>query len=108
MIRKVKSIPLGWNQSHRDSRPSMTACLGCWAMGTDKVKMCTVRKIIFCIGPTRAAKAEQKSIILKRRAQRTDQGRIPSICTLRVPMCLSFNSQQRGGDTPFWSHWMAR
>ncbi len=63
-------------------------------MWTNKVKKCAVRKIIFCSGLTRAAKAGQKSIVPARQTQRTNQGRIPYICTPRVPIHLSFNSQQ--------------
>ncbi len=33
------------------------ACLPCWAMRTNNVKKCAVRKIIFCTGLARAAKA---------------------------------------------------
>ncbi len=34
----------------------------------------------------------------------TNQPRTPFICTPRVPICLSFNSQQ--GATPLWSLWI--
>jgi hypothetical protein len=43
---------------------------------------------------TRAAKAEQKPLVLAKQAQQTNQGRTPFICTLRVPIHLSFNCQQ--------------
>jgi hypothetical protein len=33
-------------------------------------------------GPTRAAKAEQKSLVPARQAQQTNQGRTPFTCTL--------------------------
>ncbi len=42
----------------------------------------------------RAAKAEKKSLVPGRQAQRTNQGRTPFICTLWVPIHLSFNSHQ--------------
>ncbi len=45
-----------------------------------KVKKCAARKMIFCTGLTRAAKAGQKSIVPVRQAQRTNQGRAPVIC----------------------------
>ncbi len=48
----------------------------------------------FCTWPTRAAKAEQKSLVLAWHAQRTNQGRTPFIGTLWVPIYFSFNSQQ--------------
>jgi hypothetical protein len=61
-------------------------------LGTNKVEKCTVRKIIFCTGLTRAAKAGKKSIVPARRVQQTNQGRTPINC--QVPIHLSFNSQQ--------------
>jgi hypothetical protein len=51
------------SQRHRDRRPSTPAFQDCWAAGTNKVKKCTVRKIIRCTGLTRAAKAGQKSTV---------------------------------------------
>jgi hypothetical protein len=53
-------------------------------------------RIIFCTGPTRAAKVEQKSLVPTRQAQRTNQERTTFICTLCVPIYLSFNSSQQG------------
>jgi hypothetical protein len=47
----------------------------------------TAREKIFSTGPTRAAKAEQKSLGLERQAQQANQGRTPYICTLWVPIC---------------------
>ncbi len=44
-----------------------------------------------CTGPTRAAKAEQKSLVPARQAQRINQERPHFICILRVPTHLSFN-----------------
>ncbi len=52
----------------------------------------------WCTGPTRVVKAEQKSFVLARQAQQTNQRKTPFICTLWVPIHLSFNSQQ--GTTP--------
>jgi hypothetical protein len=66
----------------RDRRPSTTACPAGWAMGTNELKQCSVGEKIFCTWSTRAAKAEQKSLVPARQAQRTNQGRIPFICTL--------------------------
>jgi hypothetical protein len=57
----------------RDRRPSTAACP---AMGTKELKY------VVCGVPTRAAKAEQKSLELARQAQRTNQSRTPFICTL--------------------------
>ncbi len=74
-----------------DRRPSTTAYPACWAIGIEIVygeeKKC-------CTGPTRAAKAGQKSLVPARRAQVTSQGRTPFLCTLWVPIHLSFNSQK--------------
>jgi hypothetical protein len=65
---------------------------------------------IFWTGLTRAAKAEQKSLVPAwQQAQLTNQGRSPFMCTLWVDIHLSFNSQQgpslsivslHGIDTP--------
>ncbi len=66
----------------------------CLAMGANKVKKCAVWKIIFYTGLTTAAKAGRKSIAPAWWAQRTNQGRAPFIRAPRVPICLSFNSQQ--------------
>jgi hypothetical protein len=50
---------------------------------------------IFCAGPTRTANAGYKNLLhWHPRTQRTNQGRTLFICTLWVPICLSFNSQQ--------------
>jgi hypothetical protein len=43
--------------------------------------VCSEEKNI-CLRPTRAAKTEQKSRVLARKDQRTNQGRTPFICTL--------------------------
>jgi hypothetical protein len=58
----------------------------CWAMGTNKVRKCAELP--------REAKERQKSISQSRQAEITDQERTPFICTPRVPICLSFNSEQ--------------
>jgi hypothetical protein len=55
-------------------------------------KVYALRKIIFCTGLTRAAKAGQKSILPARRAQRINQGRIPFIC----PPFFSVSTVSRG------------
>jgi hypothetical protein len=77
-------VPEAINQRQRDRQPSTPDCpqVACWPMGTNKVKKCTARKIIFCTGLTRAAQAGQKSIVPERRVQRTNQGRTPFICPL--------------------------
>ncbi len=80
--------------TRRDMRPSTAACPAFWATRTKALKKCTVRKKTFCTGPNRAAKAEQKSLVPARQAQRTNQERTPFICTLWVPVHLSLNSQQ--------------
>jgi hypothetical protein len=42
-----------------------------------------------CTGLTRATKADQKSLVPARQAQRTNHGGTPFICTLWVPIHLS-------------------
>ncbi len=54
-----------------------------------------IGQYIVSTGPTRAAKAEQKSLVPSRQAQRTNQERTPFIYTLWVPIHLSFNRQQK-------------
>jgi hypothetical protein len=53
-----------------------------------------MRNKVFCTGPTRAAKAEQKSLAPAWQAQRTSQGRTRFDCTRWIPIHLCFNSQQ--------------
>ncbi len=74
----------------RGMRPSTAARPACWVMRTKELKACTVRnkKFCSCSGLNRAAKTEQKSLVLSRQAQRTNQGRISCICTLfESPLC---------------------
>jgi len=66
-------------QRQRDWRPSTPACPGCWAMGTNKVKKCTVRKILFCTGLIRAAKADKKLLYRHDKSEKTYQGRTPFV-----------------------------
>jgi hypothetical protein len=88
----------------RNRRSSTAACplpslLGNGDKGIEKIYG---EGKIFCTGLTEAAKAEQKSLVPARQVQRTNQGRSPpSICTLWVPVRLSFNSQ--AGATPLYS-----
>jgi hypothetical protein len=56
----------------RDRRPCTTACPGCWATETHKLKYSAVRKKIFCTGLTRAAKARLESLVPPWQAQRTN------------------------------------
>jgi hypothetical protein len=80
---------------YRDRRPMTSACLACWAMDGDKgIEIVYGEEKIFCTGPPRAAKAEQKSLVPARQGQRTNQGKTPFYCILRVPIHLRFNSQQ--------------
>jgi len=69
------------NQRHklRDRRRGTTACPPCWAMGTNRVKYIVYgEEKILCTGLTRASK---------------DPLHIYS--THWIPICFSFNSQQR-------------
>jgi hypothetical protein len=65
--------------------------LGDGDKGIDKVYG---EKKNICTGLTGATKAERKSLVSARPAQGTSQGRTPFICTLSVPIHLSFNNQQ--------------
>jgi hypothetical protein len=47
--------------------------VGRW--GQKKLKKCRAKKKIFCTGPTRAAKAEQKYLVPAQQAHRINQGR---------------------------------
>ncbi len=78
----------------RDRDPARLPVQVVGRLGLLKWNSGAVRKIIFFTWLTRAAKAGQKSIVLARRAQRNNQGRVPLIYTPRAPICLSFNSQQ--------------
>ncbi len=64
----------------RDRRPGTTACPGCRAMWTNKAKLCTARKKIFCTGPTRAAKAGQKYLLPAQQAH--------TVIHFRLSWCL--------------------
>ncbi len=57
---------------------------------------------IVCTGPTRSAKAGQKSLVRvpARRAQGTNQGRTPLICTPWVPVCIIVSTVSRGHPPP--------
>ncbi len=48
----------------RDRRPSTTACLAGWAMGTSELKKVYGKEKIFCVGLTRSAKAGQIRLYL--------------------------------------------
>jgi hypothetical protein len=78
----------------RDMHHSRTVCPAFWAMKTNEVKKCTVRKknILFWAGLS--SQVRTKSPLPARWAQRKSQGRTPFICTPWVPTCLHFNSQQ--------------
>jgi hypothetical protein len=91
-----------YDQRHRDRRPGTTACPpcpGCRAMGTNKVEKCAVRKILFCAGLNRAAKAGEKSILQGQLAQGTNPGSLTMYSM--SPHLPQF--QQSAGATPLWS-----
>ncbi len=81
----------------RDRRPITVACPA-WQRHWNSVRWGN----IFCTWPTRAAKAKLNLLYIPAwHAQRTNQGRTPFICTLWVPMHISF--QQSAGATPLKS-----
>jgi len=91
-----------WTHTKR-GEPSIASCPACWAMGTKVLKKCMVRKKIFCTGPTRAAKTEQKALVPAwQQGQRTNQVRTSFICTLWVPILLSFNSHSIQWPADLW------
>jgi hypothetical protein len=74
--------------------PSFLQCMqltGQWAWGQMNWNSVWWEKILYW---TDSKKEGQKSLVPAWRAQWTNQGRTPSICTHWVPVCLSFNSQQ--------------
>ncbi len=94
-------------ETQRQATQHGLGCPGCLATGTNK--KCAMRKIIFCNGLTRAAKARQKStcIVPARRVQRTKQGWIPLISILWVPNPIH-PFQQSAGATSLLSLWTER
>jgi hypothetical protein len=65
-------------------------------MGDKGIEIVFVEQKIFCTGPTRAAKAEPKSLVPARQAQRTNQGRTPYSRTLRVLIISVSTAVSRG------------
>ncbi len=80
-------------QTLRDRRPITTGCPACWALGTKEWKKCTSRKKIFCTGPTRAAKAEQKSPVRARKPNKPTK-KDPFICPLLSPHSPKFQPER--------------
>jgi hypothetical protein len=80
-------------ETHTKRQATQQDCLpSLLGNGEKRIEIVYGKEKIFCTGPTRAAKAEQKSFVLARQAQQTNQGWIPFICTLGVPIHLSFDS----------------
>ncbi len=88
-------------ETHTKKQANQHGCMpvGWWGQRNWNNEVCGEEKKIFCSGPTREAKTEQKSLVPAWQAQRTSQWTIPFICTLWVPIHLSFNSQQRQWGT---------
>jgi hypothetical protein len=55
------------------TRHDCHASPACWAMGTNDSETVYCEKKNICTGPTKAPKAEQKSLVLSRRSQPTNQ-----------------------------------
>jgi hypothetical protein len=85
ILQPLPDSSMSSDQRHRDRRPSTPACPGCWALGTNKIKKCVPRKIIFCTGLTRAARTGQKCIVPAQGVLRTNHRRTPSIFLFESP-----------------------
>jgi hypothetical protein len=92
-------------QRHGDRRPSTTACQGCWAMGTNKVKKYAVGKIICVLGWLEQPRAGTK-IYCTGTTRPTNQPRKnPFHMYSKSPHLPQF--QQSAGASPLWSLWAA-
>jgi hypothetical protein len=73
-------------ETHTNRQATQHGCLSSLLGDRDKVIEIVngeeTNILIYCTGPTRAAKAEQKSLVPARPPQRTNQGMTPFICTL--------------------------
>jgi hypothetical protein len=86
---------LFWSETHTNRQATRYGWLPSSLLGTGDTRINSVRwGQTFYSELTRAVEAELKSLVPARQAQRTNQRRIPFICTLWVPIHLSFNSQQ--------------
>jgi hypothetical protein len=74
--RRPKAVENCTNQRQATQHACLPRLLG-WAVVANKVKRFAVRKILFCIGLTGAAKAGQKSDVPARQVQRTNHRRTP-------------------------------
>jgi hypothetical protein len=67
-----------YNLTHIKRQATQHGCLpSLRAIGTNEFEQFYGEEKIFCIGPTRAAKAEQTYLVPARHAQQTNHGRIP-------------------------------
>jgi hypothetical protein len=78
----------------RDRRPSKAAYPACWAMWGQRNCYSVQWGKKICTGPTRAVRAEQKSLVQAVQAQWTNQETTTLNCPLWVAIRLSFNIQQ--------------
>jgi hypothetical protein len=85
-------------QRHRYRRPSTTNWPGCWAMGTNKVKKCAVRKIIFCTKPPRQDK--NLFYLHDEPEELTKEGPFSYVLCTHKPLLPQF---QQSGAPPFSS-----
>ncbi len=74
----------------RDRLLGTTACPSCWGMGTNKVKYCTMKKKIFCVGRLEQPR-QDKNLLYDEPNEPANEG---SLCyvLLESPFCFSFNS----------------
>ncbi len=81
---------LAETETHTKRQATQHGCLPCLLVDGDKEIQIVYGKEKNCTVPT-----FNKNLLLPaRQARRTNQGKAPLICTLRVPKHLSFNSQQ--------------
>ncbi len=74
-------------ETHTKRQATKHGCLPRWLGVADKgTEIAWWEKEIFCTGPTRAAKAEQKILVPARQTQGINQHRTPFIFPLWVPM----------------------
>jgi hypothetical protein len=82
-------------EAHTKRQATQHGCLpGLLGDGDKRTKIAYGEEKNYFVLGRLESKAEQKSCEPARQAQKTNQGRTPFICTLWIPVHLSFNSEQ--------------